>query len=61
MLAEMSTALKKSMNIPPTIGMAKYATGEGPYFLVTTYILAIAFEVAPIAKPMKPAVMTAAS
>ena len=61
MLAAIRTALKKSMNMPPTIGMAKYATGEGPYFFVMTCILAIAFEVAPMAKPMKPAVMTAAS
>ena len=34
MLAAIRTALKKSMNMPPTIGMAKYATGEGPYFFV---------------------------
>ena len=53
--------LKKSMNKPPTMGTAKKAVGEGPYRFVRVCILAMALEVAPIPKPMKPAVMTAAS
>ena len=54
-------ALIKSIKRLPTMGIAKKEIGEGPYFFVITYMLAIALEVAPIAKPMKPAVMTAAS
>lgn len=42
------TALKKSEIMPP-IGIAKYALGAGPYFLVIVCMLAIALDMEPIA------------
>ena len=46
---------------PAHHGDGEVGHGEGPYFLVTTCILAMALEVAPMEKPMKSAVITAAS
>ena len=43
------------------MGITANATGEGPCSFVTAAILAIAVGVAPMAEPMYPAVITAAS
>ena len=54
-------ALQKSMNKLPTNGTTMNAVGAGPYCPVTACMFAMAFGVAPIPKPQKPVVITAAS
>ena len=49
------------MNIPPTRGTTKNALGAGPYWFLMVSILAMALGVAPMPKPQKAAVITAAS
>ena len=49
------------MNNDPTIGTTKNAVLEYKYFSVTEFIFAIAFDVDPIANPVKPATITAES
>lgn len=51
----------KSINNDPTIGTMKNAVLEYTYFSVTEFILVIAFDVEPIANPVKPATITAES
>ena len=51
----------KSINNDPTIGTMKNAVLEYTYFSVTEFIFAIAFDVDPIANPVKPATITAES
>ena len=52
---------KKSINNEPTIGTIKNAILESTYFSVTEFIFAIAFDVDPIEKPVKPETITAES
>ena len=56
-----TVAFVKSINNAPTIGRTKKALVAGPFSLVNTSMLAIAFGVAPSPNPQCPVAITAAS
>ncbi len=57
----MTTVFSRSMKNAPTSGTTRNATCEAPWRWVTAVMFAIAVGVAPSPKPMKPALITAAS